>query len=66
VLVAISNIKYVREEKKKGEIKICCKIIFQTLTNYSKLMKDILGKMQIKYFYQGYFNHDNNSKQLII
>ena len=29
-------------------------------------MKDILGKMQIKYFYQGYFNHDNNSKQLII
>ena len=53
-------------KKKKGEIKICCKIIFRTLTNYSKLMKDILGKMQIKYFYQGYFNHDNNSKQLII
>jgi hypothetical protein len=29
-------------------------------------MKIMFGKTQIKYFYQGYFNHDINSKQIII
>jgi len=29
-------------------------------------MKTVFGKTQIKYFYQGYFNHDINSKQIIV
>jgi hypothetical protein len=28
-------------------------------------MKDAFGKTQIKYFYQGYFKHDINSKPII-
>jgi hypothetical protein len=26
----------------------------------------VFSKIQIKYFYQGYFNHDVNTKQIII
>jgi hypothetical protein len=26
----------------------------------------MFDKTQIKYFYQGYFNHDMNSKQIIV
>jgi Txe/YoeB family toxin of Txe-Axe toxin-antitoxin module len=29
-------------------------------------MKTVFGKMQIKYFYQGYFNRDINSKKIIV
>jgi hypothetical protein len=53
--------------EKSGEFKINCKIIFQQLIFFIKnWMKTMFDKTQIKYFYQGYFNHDMNSKQIIV